>query len=105
MTQTQQFDADVAAIEPEGQVTFQFEGKEWIGQKTPINSNLQIAEAGWEFIADFTLSVRLAQFAAMNITPPSEESTISIDGTDYRIATTAPDQYGVIMTYGVKQKT
>jgi hypothetical protein len=104
MTQTEQFEADVAAIEPEGLITFQFEGKDYVCQKTPLMDKLAMADAGMEEGIDFSIDVRASQFTAARPAPSNTEAIV-IANVEYRIATTSRDQYGVVITYGVKQST
>jgi hypothetical protein len=104
MTQTSQFDADVAATETEGELTFLYEGKPYIAQRTPIVDKLTMDDAGFEQGFDFTMEVRRSQFV-FPIRPPSNLATIKIGEIEYQIVGTTPDQFGVVNTYAVKQKT
>lgn len=104
MTQTQQFDADVAGIEPEGAVPFLYEGKPYIGQMPPVQSKLMMADAGFELNVDVIMDVRLSQFVAPQ-RAPAETEVILIGNVEYRIAGVAPDQYGIVSRYGLKQNT
>lgn len=104
MTQAQQFDADVAAIEPEGEITFVYQGKEYIGQRTPIVDKLGMVDAGFELGFDFTMEVRTSQFPD-GILPPTNLDIIEINHVPYCIVGTTPDQFGVVNKYAVKQKS
>lgn len=104
MTQTQQFDADVQAVEPEGTVAFTYEGKPYIGQMPPIQSKLMMDDAGFELIVDVMMDVRLSQFVAP-IRAPAETEVILIGDVQYRVAGVAPDQYGIVTRLGLKQDT
>ena len=105
MTQTEQFDADVAGIEPEGLVTFTYDGKPYVAQRTPIADKLAIDDAGYELNLDLMLEVRTKQFTDASIRPPANTETIKIGDIEYQIASVTPDQYGVVNTYGVKEST
>jgi hypothetical protein len=102
MTQTQQFDADVQATEPEGLVPFTYAGKSYICQRTPIVDKQMMVEAGFELGFDFTIEVRLSQFVTPDRAPANSEH-IFIGDTEYVINGTTPDQYGVVTHYAVKQ--
>lgn len=104
MTQTQQFDADVMATEPEGQVNFLFQGKSFIGQLTPIVDKLGMVDAGYELTFDFTMEVRLSQFVSP-LRAPANTDIITISNAEYCIVGTSPDQFGVVNHYAVKQKS
>jgi hypothetical protein len=104
MTQTQQFDADVAAVEPEGTIAFLFQGKPYIGQMPPIQSKLEMVEEGFELNTDVLMDVRLSQFVAP-LRAPGETDVILIADVEYRVAGIAPDQYGIVSRYGLKQNT
>lgn len=109
MSQTTQFDADVAAVEPEMPVTFRIDGKEFTGQRTPIVDRQQMVDAGFEQTYDFTLIVRVSAFAAKELPTVQSEPEIfdSIKGewTAYRIVSAAPSQDGVTVEYAVRQLT
>ena len=102
MTQSQQFDADVASVERDALVIFEFEGREYTCQRTPIVDKLGMVEAGFELSFDFTIEVRVSQFPA-GIKPPVNTNIITIDRVEYRIVQTTPDQFGVVNHYALKQ--
>lgn len=104
MSQAAQFDADVAAVETDLPVTFTFAGKSYVGQKTPIVDKLGMADAGFEPGVDFILEVRLSQFTG-NDRAPGNLDIIEIGDTEYCIKQTTPDQSGIVVTYGVQQKS
>ena len=109
ITNVIQFDADVAAIEPEadvnGPLVFRYQGKEFNGQKTSIVDKLAMADAGFEPGFDFSMEVRKKQFTDLNIIPPANNDTITISDTEYCIVGTTPDQFGIVNHYAVKQKS
>lgn len=102
MTQTQQFDSDVAAVEPEGQINFLFQGKSFICQRVPILDKLGMVDAGFEEGFDFSIEVRNSQFVA-SLRAPVNADIITIGDTQYTIVATSPDQFGVVTHYAVKQ--
>jgi len=102
MTFKEQCEADVLAIEPEGQLTFVYAGKEYVGQRTPIVDKLGMVENGFELSFDFTMEVRTSQFTG-NIRPPANTEIIEIAHVEYRIVATTPDQYAVVNHYALKQ--
>lgn len=109
MTQTQQFDADVIATEPEsagvdGLLNCKFQGSAFIGQRTPILAKLQMTDAGYELDFDFAMEVRNSQFTSPK-RPPANTEVIEIGAMEYRIVATSPDQFGVVTHYAVKQNT
>lgn len=105
--QQAQFDADVAAVEGDALVTFVFNGKEYIGQRTSIKSQLMMVDAGFEQAFDFILSVRASQFSGEGEIPPVETDVLTIKGddTEYRVLSAEPDQLGVVINYAMKQNT
>jgi hypothetical protein len=100
VTQTEQFDADVAAVEPEMPVIFKFGGKEYTGQRTPIADRQPMVDSGFEQTFDFLLVVRTAIFVEPE-KPPVVDSEIEIEDVSYRIEASTPSQDGVTITYGV----
>lgn len=109
MTQTQQFDADVQATEPEsagpdGLLNCKFQGASFIGQRMPILAKLAMTDAGFELDHDFAMEVRSSQFVAP-LRPPANTETIQIGDTEFRIVASSPDQFGIVTHYAVKQST
>lgn len=104
MTQTEQFSADVAGVEPEGLQLCKFEGKEFRGQRTPIIDGTAMVEDGFALMLDFKLVVRLDQFTSEQRAPAVNE-VIEMDGVNYDTKTADTDQYGVAVTYGLKAST
>lgn len=102
MTQKQQFDADVLATEPEGELTFTYNGKPYIGQRTPILDKQVMVENGFELGFDFTMESRNSQFVAPDRAPANTD-IVKIDDVEYRIVATTPDQFGVVNHYALKQ--
>lgn len=96
-------DADVATTEPEGQMTFKFAGKSYIGQCTPMDGKLVMGEVGYESTADFMMAVRRSQFVLPDV-PPADNDVIEIDDVKYQVQV-VPDQYNVVLNYAVKQYT
>jgi len=100
-------DADVAGVETVDSafaLTFTFEGKPYIAQRTPIAGRLEMQDPGYEQLFDFTMEVRTAQFSA-SCRPPQEEDVILIGDNEYRIASATPDQANVVITYALKSNT
>lgn len=108
ITNVSQFDADVAAIESEaavnGPLVFRYLGKEYVGQRTPIIDKMVMDDAGFLPGFDFEMDVRASQFVSP-LTPPNNSDVIEIGDTKYRIASTTPDQYGIVIRYTVKEES
>lgn len=110
---TEQFSADIEAVEPDMPVSFRFNGKVYVGQKTPVVENLQMEDAGFSQRIDFDLIVRVNQFAAATppVAPPINNSEIELQDpllgkwVAYNINQVTPSQDGVAIQYAIEQKT
>ncbi len=100
---TEQFDADVAAVEPELPVQFFFKEKEYTGSKTHTIDSLDMEDAGFQQRYDFELDVRTVVFAG--VSAPEKNSAIKIGTVTYRIEKITPSQDGVMFTFHMVERT
>lgn len=105
---TNQFDADVAGIEPDLPVTFVWNGKTLTGSKDATRDSQDLADAGIIQLYDFELVARTALFAALPIQPAKNDEiqiqdSFSKNFISYRIDKITPSQDGVCLTYGCVQ--
>jgi hypothetical protein len=104
MTQTEQMEADVLATENEGGEQFLFQDKPFMCQRMPITSELAMDDSGFALKLDCAIEVRTSQFVAP-LRAPANTDVIRIGEADFRIKVTSPDQFGVVIHYGLKQET
>ena len=110
MTLAQQFDADVAAIEPEVPVSFKWHGIQHPASRTPIMDRQAMEDAGFSQAFDFQLVVRTSIFVApvvaMRVNDMIEIfDPLRLKWMEYNCQTVDPSQDGVTITYAVKQRT
>lgn len=108
--QTEQFDADIEAVEPEMPVSFRIAEKEYTGQRTSIVDKQAMVDAGYEQAFDFLLLVRVALFTTAADLPKVNSDIEIYDvlrGTwiTYTIASASPSQDGVAIQYALSANT
>lgn len=104
---TEQFDADVAAVETDLPVTIRIDGKTYTAQRTPIIDRQTMVDAGFDQTFDFQIVVRTAAFAPGNPPPVNSDIEVEVGGefVEYHIESATPAQDGVTVTYGIRENT
>jgi len=107
--QTDQFAADVAAVEPECPVQFRVNAIEYTGQRTPVMDRQAMEDAGFAQSFDFQLIVRREIFVSP-VKPLKVQDNLEIydalrrEWMPYRVVSREPSQDGVTITYSVVQQ-
>jgi hypothetical protein len=99
MTMLQQFEADVAAVEPELPVTFTFNGKSYTGQRLPAIDAQEFVDAGILPKSDFDLLARRAIYVGVDAPVKNDEFTI--EGVRYRVDRLNSSQDGITVLYSL----
>lgn len=94
---TDQFKADVLAVEPDMPVYFVFNGKTLVGQKDETKNTRDMQDAGYIGVFDFLLLVRVDVFAG--IAPMEVNSLFKIGPDEFRVSGKTTSQDGVMFMF------
>lgn len=98
---TDQFSADLQAVETDLPVSFVFQGKTYIGQKDETQDTIEMMDAGFTQKYDFSLIVRTNLFTTAF---PTSRDELQIGQTWYVIDSISPSQDGVALTLKCKER-
>ena len=103
---TEQFSADVEAVEPEMPVSFRFKGNLYAGQKNQTVDTFEMGDAGLVQKFDFQLDVRVNEFGTDKVPKKNDDIEIAdFDGNfiRYRVDRITLSQDGVLLALACVQ--
>lgn len=96
----EQFEADVAGVEPDMPVTFKFKGLACTGQRLPMIDAHDFVDVGFIAKSDFDLLVRPSMFSAVTAPAKGDEFT-ELESNTYRVDRLNTSQDGITVLYSL----